>query len=67
VLSYWMAKSAHVAWLATLEPCMLEERLIANLDLPLNLQQNGGHPFGATLAAMRAAARAEAARLPMAG
>jgi hypothetical protein len=64
ILTQWMAEHASVVWLVHPEPWLVEDNLIATLDLPLNLKGNRTHPFWATLAAVRAAARA-AGREPM--
>ena len=38
VLNEWMAENALVSWLVHPEPWLLEEKLIAAFDLPLNVQ-----------------------------
>ena len=38
ILNQWMADNALVSWLVHPEPWLLEEKLIAALDLPLNNQ-----------------------------
>jgi hypothetical protein len=38
VLNQWMADNALVSWLVHPEPWLLEDKLIAALDLPLNVQ-----------------------------
>jgi hypothetical protein len=40
VLSAWMAKNALVSWVVRERPWELEDRLIASVDLPLNLEGN---------------------------
>lgn len=60
VLSDWMAANALVTWLPVAEPWRLEERLIASLSLPLNLEQNRHHAFHEQLSALRRAARRRA-------
>lgn len=65
-LSAWMGAHARVAWAETEEPWVWEERALATLDLPLNLQANQRHPFCGSLSASRAAARARARSLPVA-
>lgn len=64
-LSEWMAANARCCWFACPEPWVAETRAIAALDLPLNLSQNGRHPFHARLTALRADARARARALPI--
>jgi len=39
-LSSWMAKNAYVSWVVYGRPWELEDELIAELDIPLNLQWN---------------------------
>ncbi|MEU7900304.1 GIY-YIG nuclease family protein [Nonomuraea sp. NPDC049152] len=48
------------------EPSTAESELIAQLDLPLNLDQNRNHAFHQHLSALRAFARARARELPSA-
>jgi hypothetical protein len=62
-LSAWMAENAFVCWYPTQEPWIVEERLISDLSLPLNLDMNG-HPFRATLSALRSAAKQAARAMP---
>lgn len=52
-LSNWLAENAFVTWMVHLEPWLLEEELIATLSLPLNLDQNGRHPFRTVLSTLR--------------
>lgn len=59
-LNAWMADHARVTWVETPEPWLAEEHLIATLDLPLNVQQNGAHPYWGELSGMRRAAKAAA-------
>ncbi|MFD3626325.1 GIY-YIG nuclease family protein [Streptomyces sp. NPDC058698] len=44
-LSQWMADNARVCWIEQSEPWDLESRLISQLDLPLNLDQNRHNAF----------------------
>jgi len=60
VLTDWLARHAFVSWVACDEPWIAEPLLIAQLDLPLNLQHNGTHAFFPTLQAARRAARLRA-------
>jgi hypothetical protein len=39
-LTEWMQQNARVAWHACDQPWVLEEQLIATVDLPLNPDQN---------------------------
>lgn len=65
-LSDWMQDNAFVTWVVDQEPWRLEERLIAELSLPLNLDQNAAHPFRTMLSGIRRAARENARLLPIA-
>lgn len=64
-LSRWMAQHAQVSWLAVSSPWIVEEELIAHLDLPLNLDQNANHAFYGTLRQRRADAARAAEALPV--
>jgi len=64
-LSEWMGKNALACWIETAEPWLLEEKLIASVCLPLNLDQNRAHPFHATLSALRSEAKRRADSLPV--
>ncbi|MEV6012526.1 GIY-YIG nuclease family protein [Streptomyces sp. NPDC051976] len=64
-LSAWMADCAHVCWIEHPQPWVLESQLIAQLDLPLNLDQNAHNPFHSRLKEIRAAARDQARQLPV--
>jgi hypothetical protein len=64
-LSAWMADNAFVAWLEDSKPWLLESILISNFDLPLNLDQNTGHPSHALLSQLRRDARRRALTLPI--
>lgn len=65
VLSHWTQDNAKVSWLVTAEPWTVEATLIQKLVLPLNLDQNGAHPFASTLSALRKQCRARAKALPV--
>lgn len=65
VLSNWMGENAFVTWAVTPTPWMAEEHIIANVDLPLNLDQNRHHGFHRELSATRATAKAKARQLPV--
>ncbi|WP_312605935.1 GIY-YIG nuclease family protein [Kosakonia cowanii] len=58
-LDRWMEQNARVSWIANEEPWLLEGILIANIPLPLNIQDNN-HAFKPILSAMRSKAMAEA-------
>jgi hypothetical protein len=60
VLSDWMGRNAFVTWTLDSEPWHLEDRLITELDLPLNIQGNRWHPFCPTLKKLRKCAKAAA-------
>ncbi|MEU6429769.1 GIY-YIG nuclease family protein [Microbispora sp. NPDC046973] len=64
-LTAWMAEYAHVCWLEHPEPWIAESALIAQLDLPLNLDQNRRHRFHEYLSDLRATARSRARSLPI--
>lgn len=65
VLSDGMQDNALVCWAETAEPWIAEHVLIQELDLPLNLDQNGHHAFATQLSTMRRACRARAKGLPI--
>ncbi|MEU5255790.1 GIY-YIG nuclease family protein [Streptomyces longwoodensis] len=64
-LSQWMADNAQVCWIEQSEPWDLESRLITQLDLPLNLDQNRHNAFHRRLKELRAQARQRARELPI--
>ncbi|QKW62574.1 hypothetical protein HUT15_19730 [Streptomyces sp. NA03103] len=64
-LSQWMADNARVCWIERSEPWDLESQLIAQLDLPLNLDQNRHNAFHTRLKELRAQARQRAWELPI--
>jgi hypothetical protein len=59
-----MEKHARVCWLVDPEPWVVESKLIAELVLPLNLDQNKHSGFHATLSAARGAQRQAALSRP---
>ncbi|MDH6288091.1 GIY-YIG nuclease family protein [Rhodococcus opacus] len=65
LLSKWMAENALVSWIDHEEPWELEDRLIASLDVPLNLDGNSRNSFYLQLKAARAAAKRRADDLPV--
>lgn len=64
-LSEWMAAHARVCWVTTTSPWYLESRLIEQLTLPLNLDQNKHSGFHQQLSDVRAHQRASARELPV--
>jgi hypothetical protein len=62
-LSGWMAENAFVAFRVCDRPWELEHELIANVCLPLNLDQNRNHAFHSELTAFRRAAKRRAREL----
>jgi hypothetical protein len=64
-LSAWMADNAYVTWVETERPWRAEQRLIASVNLPLNLDQNRQHAFHQQLTQIRAHARMTARTLPV--
>jgi hypothetical protein len=64
-LSQWMAANALVSWIVDPTPWLVESRLIADLDVPLNLEGNRHNTFHPELTAVRAGAVAQARRLPV--
>jgi hypothetical protein len=65
VLSAWMAENAYVSWVVREGPWELEDELIAELDLPLNLQGNSHNRFHPVLTGARAVCVAQAKALPV--
>jgi hypothetical protein len=65
ILSAWMAENAFVTWTEMSAPWVAAHRLIREVDLPLNLDQNGTHPFHGVLSEIRKKLRARADQLPV--
>lgn len=65
LLSTWMQQNAFVAWVGHPMPWVLEEKLISDLSLPLNLDQNRNHVFHRSLSNLRSAAKAAARLAPI--
>lgn len=63
-LTRWMSDNALVSWVVHPEPWVLEESLIANLDVPLNIQGNAHNPFYPELRRLRAEAEQQARAIP---
>lgn len=64
-LSSWMDANALVSWVPCDRPWEVEEELIRRLDLPLNLEGNGPHPFRPQLSRIRSEAVRRAKELPV--
>jgi hypothetical protein len=64
-LSRWMGDNALVSWVVRAQPWVLEEELIATLDVPLNLKGNAHNAFYPTLRRLRAEAEQAARSLPV--
>jgi hypothetical protein len=64
-LSRWMTDNALVSWVIREEPWVLEEELIASLDLPLNIQGNAHNSFYPTLKRLRGEGEQLARKLPV--
>lgn len=58
-LDLWMEQNARVHWFPVEAPWEIEDKLIASIPLPLNIQGNA-HRFKPTLSRMRTQATAEA-------
>ena len=65
VLSEWMGDHARVCWCIDPEPWLIEAKLISELVLPLNLDQNKEGVFHQVLSAARQAQRQLARDLPV--
>lgn len=65
-LDDWMSKNAFVAWIAHLEPWLIEHILLRELSCPLNIHDNSHHPFYQTLRRMRSDSLQRARDLPIA-
>ena len=59
-LSQWMDDNAFVTWVVHPRPWELETEVIRKLSLPLNLDQNKGHPFYPVLSDARRQAKQNA-------
>ena len=65
-LDEWMTENAFVAWMAHPEPWVIERLLLGELSCPLNIKDNGHHPFAPTLKQMRIEALRRAREMPIA-
>ena len=64
-LSEWMDEHARVCWLPIAQPWLIEAEAIAQLDLPLNLDQNRHNPFHEHLSRLRVEAKRRARERPI--
>lgn len=60
VLSNWMDEFARVTWVEHAAPWEVEGDVVRSLNLPLNREHNGQHPFHPLLGEVRRAARERA-------
>ena len=65
-LNDWMEQNAFVHWIEHSEPWKVEKDVLANLSLPLNIQDNRHHPFATELSSIRSQARMSARQTPIA-
>lgn len=65
LLDEWMSAHAFVSWVAHPQPWILEDDLIAKLDLPLNLMGNSRNTYHARLSRARSHSRLRAFELPV--
>jgi hypothetical protein len=65
-LDEWMTENAFVAWMVHPEPWVIERLLLGELSCPLNIKDNGHHPFALTLKQMRIEALRRAREMPIA-
>ena len=63
-LTAWQFENLLLSWAVTTEPWQIEQRVIADLKPPFNIDHNSAHPFCATMKAARADCVAGAARWP---
>jgi hypothetical protein len=63
-LTRWMVRHTRVCWHLGDEPWTTKPAAIAQASTPLNVRYNPDHPFHPVLSEIRAAALAEARRLP---
>ncbi|MFW0793287.1 GIY-YIG nuclease family protein [Gordonia sp. CPCC 205515] len=65
VLDQWMADNALVSWITAGEPWELKTDFIAELDVPLNIDQNPHNAFAEELSETRRRADHRAKQLPV--
>lgn len=63
VLTQWMAENTLVSWIVRQEPWHFEDKLIAALDVPLNIQGNKRNAYYAELKRRRREAAVNAGKL----
>ena len=64
-LNNWMQQNALVCWMIHLEPEKAKLDMIKNKSLPLNIENNGHHPFSKILSEMRREATHLAREMPI--
>lgn len=64
-LDSWMERNAFVCWVLHPSPWEIEGKIIKNLSLPLNIQDNKKHFFYSTLKKMRKLAKDNARMCPI--
>jgi hypothetical protein len=64
-LTRWQEQHLRLAWCVVFEPWTREGELIAEMLPPLNLAENGGHPFYRTMSAARARLMTQARANPL--
>jgi hypothetical protein len=65
-LDDWMEMNAFVCWIEHPEPWEVEKEIFSNISLPLNIQDNGHHPFAKILSAKRSELKKQAREMPVA-
>ena len=65
-LDTWMEENALVCWMEHPAPDAMEKGILQALSLPLNLQDDQAHPFGAELSDLRKEAKRSAREDPIA-
>jgi hypothetical protein len=63
VLTQWMAEHTLVSWVVRQEPWHFEDKLIASLDVPLNIQGNKRNAYYSELKRRRREAAVNAGKL----
>ena len=59
-LDKWMDENAFVCWVEHPAPWEVEGKIIENISLPLNIQNNAQHPFSFELSVLRTNAKQQA-------
>lgn len=65
-LDEWMNDNAFVCWVTNHEPWKIEKQIIADVSLPLNIQDNKHHKFSPYLSELRKEAKKIARDMPIA-